>query len=396
MAGTRPPFYRFFDWMEFCREQPLVLAGLGLAVGAVSVRGTRRIPLWVTAATIALLALGFSRSRIGHASMPVGAQRPGSIVAQGDRGRSATAPSEMPPRGWKDILLRIWKNIGRDRVIVVAAGVTFYSILAVFPAIAALVALYGLFADPATITSHLDSIVGVMPGGAIEVIRDQIMRVASQGRTTLGLTFVVSLLVSLWSANAGMKSLFDALNLVYNETEERGFFKLNLVSLTFTLLAILFVLVAIGAMVVVPIVLDFLGLGAATEVLVKIARWPALLIVVALALAVLYRYGPSREKAQWRWITWGSVAAAIAWLVVSILFSWYAENFGSYNKTYGSLGAIIGFMFWLWLSIIVVLIGGELNAEAEHQTVRDTTIGGPKPMGHRGATMADTLGAKQE
>jgi membrane protein len=259
--------------------------------------------------------------------------------------------------------LPIWNNIGKDRVIVVAAGVTFYSILAVFPAIAALVALYGLFADPATITSHLDSIAGVVPGGAIEVIRDQITRVVSQGRTTLGVTFVSSLLVSLWSANAGMKSLFDALNLVYNETEKRGLFRLNLLSLTFTLLAILFVLVAIGAMVVVPIVLNFLGLGDATEMLVKIARWPALFIVVTLALAILYRYGPSREKAQWRWITWGSVVAAIAWLIVSLLFSWYAENFGSYNKTYGSLGAIIAFMFWIWLSIIVVLIGGELNAE---------------------------------
>jgi membrane protein len=178
----------------------------------------------------------------------------------------------------------------------------------------------------------------------------------------------------------------------YNETDKRGFIKLNLISLTFTMLAILFGLVAIGAMVVVPIVLNFLGLGSAAAMLVKIARWPALFIVVTLALAILYRYGPSREKAQWRWITWGSVVAAIAWLVVSLLFSWYAENFGSYNKTYGSLGAIIAFMFWIWLSIIVVLIGGELNAETEHQTVRDTTIGGPKPMGERGATMADIAG----
>jgi membrane protein len=318
------------------------------------------------------------------------------IAAQRGRSRSARTPSEVPPRGWKDILLRIWANIGKDRVIVVAAGVTFYSILAVFPAIAALVALYGLFADPATITAHLDSITGFVPGGAIEVMRDQITRVASQGRTTLGLTFIVSLLVSLWSANAGMKSLFDALNLVYNESEKRGLIKLNLVSLTFTLLAIVFVLAAIGAMLVVPVVLNFLGLGGATELLVKIARWPVLFIVVTLALAFLYRYGPSREKARWRWLTWGSVFAAIAWLAVSILFSWYAENFGNYNKTYGSLGAIIAFMFWIWLSIIVVLIGGELNAETEHQTVRDTTTGAPKPMGARGATMADTVGAPQD
>jgi membrane protein len=338
-----------------------------------------------------------TRGSCPHGSVDVGDGRDvGVVSAQPGRGRSARTPSEMPGRGWKDILLRIWKNIGKDRVIVVAAGVTFYSILAVFPAIAALVALYGLFADPATIASHLDDITGLVPGGAIEVMRDQITRVTSQGSTTLGLTFIVSLLVSLWSANAGMKSLFDALNLVYNESEKRGFFKLNLMSLAFTVLTIVFVLLAIGALVVVPIALNFLGLGGATELLVKIARWPALFIVVTLALAFLYRYGPSREKPWWRWLTWGSVFAGIAWLGVSILFSWYAENFGNYNKTYGSLGAIIAFMFWLWLSIIVVLIGGELNAETEHQTVRDTTTGAPKPMGARGATMADTVGAPQD
>ena len=209
-------------------------------------------------------------------------------------------------------------------------------------------------------------------------------------------TFIIGLLASLWSANAGMKSLFDALNLVYNEPEKRSFVWLNVISLTFTVLAIVFALVAIGTMVVVPIVLNFLGLAGATEMVIKIARWPALFIVVSLALAVLYRYGPSREKPRWRWITWGSAFAAIAWLIVSILFSWYAENFGSYNKTYGSLGAIIGFMFWIWLSTIVVLIGAELNAETEHQTVRDTTTGRPKPIGARGATMADTVGAKQD
>jgi membrane protein len=337
-----------------------------------------------------------SQTRVPHGSVPGGDERAVVVNAQHGRGRSARTPAEIPKRGWKDILLRIWKNIGKDRVVVVAAGVTFYSILALFPAIAALVALYGLFAEPSTIASHLDSIAGLVPGGAIEVMRDQITRVASQGRTALGLTFIISLLVSLWSANAGMKSLFDALNLVYNESEKRGFFKLNLVSLTFTLLTIVFVMVAIGAMVVVPVVLNFLGLGDATELVVKIARWPALFVVVTLALAFLYRYGPSREKARWRWLTWGSVFAAVGWLVVSILFSWYAENFGNYNKTYGSLGAIIAFMFWLWLSIIVVLIGGELNAETEHQTVLDTTTGAPKPIGARAATMADTVGAAQD
>jgi membrane protein len=360
-----------------------------------------RVPLWVTGATMALLALGFSRSRASHSatSNPSSHDREGRVTAfQGDRGRgrAATHPLEVPARGWKDILLRVWKNIGNDRVIVVAAGVTFYSVLALFPAIAALVALYGLFADPTTITSHLDSTAGLIPGGAIEVIRDQITRVASQGRATLGVTFLAGLAASLWSANAGMKSLFDALNLVYNEPEKRSFVWLNIISLIFTVLTILFALVAMGVMVVVPIVLNFIGLGGVTEMVIKIARWPALLIVVTLALAVLYRYGPSREKPQWRWITWGSAVAAVSWLVISILFSWYAENFGNYNKTYGSLGAIIAFMFWIWLSIIVMLIGAELNAETEHQTVRDTTTGGPKPLGARGATMADTVGARQD
>jgi membrane protein len=279
---------------------------------------------------------------------------------------------------------------------VVAAGVTFYSVLALFPAIAALVALYGLFADPITITTNLDSIAGFVPGGAVEVIRDQITRVASQGRTTLGLTFLAGLGALLWSANAGIKSLFDALNLVYNEPEKRSFIWLNIISLTFTVLAIVFALVAIGVVVVVPIVLDFMGLRGATELVIKIGRWPALLIVVSMALAFLYRYGPSRQKPRWRWITWGSAVAAVSWLAVSILFAWYAENFGSYNKTYGSLGAIIAFMFWIWLSIIVVLVGAELNAETEHQTVRDTTTGTPKPLGARGATMADTVGARQD
>jgi membrane protein len=183
--------------------------------------------------------------------------------------------------------------------------------------------------------------------------------------------------------------------LVYNEPEKRGFIWLNLISLIFTMLTITFALLAMGAMVIVPIALNFVGLGGVTETVIKIARWPALLMVITLALAILYRYGPSREKPQWRWITWGSAVAAVSWLVISILFSWYAENFGNYNKTYGSLGAIIAFMFWIWLSIIVVLLGAELNAETEHQTARDTTTGRPKPLGSRGAKMADTVGGTQ-
>lgn len=309
------------------------------------------------------------------------------------RGRHATTPSEIPARGWKDILVRIYRNIGEDRVMLVAAGVTFYALLAIFPAIAALVALYGLFADPSHIAGQVDALSGVLPSGALDVIRDQLNRVAAQGSSKLGAAFIVGLLVSLWSANAGMKSIFDALNLVYDEEEKRGFFKLNLVSLGFTVAAIVVVLLAIGCIVALPALFSSSAASGATKQIGQIARWPILLVIVGLALAFVYRYGPSRSTPRWRWVTWGSAFAAVGWVVVSILFSLYTASFADYNKTYGSLGAVIGFMIWIWLSTTVILLGGEIDGEMEHQTVRDTTTGRPKPLGARGATMADTVGA---
>jgi len=314
---------------------------------------------------------------------------------QNDRGRRANSPSEIPARGWKDILLRVYSNISEHRVLALAAGMTYYSLLAIFPAIAALVAVYGLFADPTAITRHLDQVSGILPGGAVDVARDQLTRVASKGSGTLGTTFVIGLVISLWSANAAMKSLFDTLNIVYGEREKRGFLRLNAVSLSFTLAGIIFVLAALGAVVVIPVVLNFIGLSNFADLMLRIARWPAMFIAVALALALIYRYGPSREAPQWRWITWGSAAAAVLWLVASALFSLYAASFGKFNETYGSLGAVIGFMTWLWISAIVILLGAELDAEMEHQTARDTTTGSPKPMGTRGARMADTVGAAE-
>jgi uncharacterized BrkB/YihY/UPF0761 family membrane protein len=211
-------------------------------------------------------------------------------------GRHADTPADIPMRGWRDILLRVYNNISKDRVITIAAGVTFYPVLAVFPAIAALVAIYGLFADPATISRNLDSLSGLLPGGAIDVIRDQMARIALRDNSTLGLTFGIGLLVSIWSANAGIKSLFDALNLVYNEEEERGLIKLNLVSLTFTVAAILFGVVGLAAVVVLPVALNYVGLSGATNLIIRIGRWPILFLLVAVALAFVYRYGPSRSR----------------------------------------------------------------------------------------------------
>ena len=317
-----------------------------------------------------------------------------TVNAEG-RGRRATAPSEIPARGWKDILLRVYSNISKHRILALAAGMTYYSILAIFPAIAALVAVYGLFSDPSTIARHLDQLGGFLPSGAIDVAREQLTRVGSKGSQTLGLTFLVGLGVSLWSANAAMKSLFDTLNIVHNEEEKRGFVKLNAISLSFTVGGVLFVVAAIGSIVVVPLILNYAGFSDWGDLLLRTGRWPAMFLTLTFALAIIYRYGASREAPRWRWITWGSAIAALVWLIVSGLFSWYATNFGKFNETYGSLGAVVGFMTWLWISAIVILLGAEIDAEMEHQTAQDTTTGLPKPMGARGARMADTVGAAQ-
>jgi membrane protein len=281
---------------------------------------------------------------------------------------------------------------GRGRVLAVAAGVVFYAILALVPAITAFVSLYGLVADQSTIVEHLAAIEGFLPAGATEILRDQVTRITSGGETKLGLAFAISLALALWSANAGVKAIFDALNVAYGEEEKRGFFKLNLISLSCTLAAIVFLLLAIGATAVVPVVLDMLHLGPAAEWLIAIGRWPVLIGALMLGLAALYRFGPSRDEPRWSWVSPGAIFASVAWLLGSLLFSWYVANFEDYNKTYGALGALIGLLTWMWLSAIIVLVGAELNSETERQTWRDTTRGPPKPIGLRGADAADNKG----
>jgi membrane protein len=283
-----------------------------------------------------------------------------------NRGSSADRPSEIAPRDWKDILLCTWRGISEDRIFANAAGVTFYALLALFPGIAALVSIYGLFADPSTIAAHLDSLSNILPSGALAVVHGQLTRLTSKGGTTLSVSFAVGLVVSLWSANSGTKALFDALNVVYGEKERRGFIRLNAVSLGVTLAGLALALLSIGGVIGVPILLAYFPGAIAT--VSEYAVWPVLLAAVALGLSAVYCYGPSRTAACWQWASWGGVVAAFGWLAVSVLFSWYAANFGRYDKTYGSLGAIIGFMTWIWLSAAIVLIGGKLNAELERHT----------------------------
>ncbi|TPG44897.1 YihY/virulence factor BrkB family protein [Roseomonas nepalensis] len=363
--------------------------------------GTKRLGLLIaaTAATIGLMATGFSRRQQtvavqgsgehgSRASNPSGQDHFQSV---GNRGQSATKPSDIPARGWWDILRRTASQASKDRLLTEAAGVTFYAILALFPALSAMVSLYGLFADPGTINDHLASLSGFVPGGGMDIISEQVRRVASQGDGTLGFGAAAGLLLSLWSANGATKAVFDALNVVYEEDEKRGFVRRTLTTLAFTIGAILFALFAMAAVVVLPILLDYVGLGSTFETLLRVLRWPLLLAAVGVLLACLFRYGPSRDTARWRWVSWGGAFAAVAWLLGSAGFSFYVANFGSYNETYGALGAVIGFMTWIWISTAIVLVGAELDAEMERQTERDTTEGPEEPLGARGAKMADTV-----
>jgi membrane protein len=219
-------------------------------------------------------------------------------------------------------------------------------------------------------------------------------RVVTQSNGSLGIGAIVGLLIALWSANAGTKAVYDGLNVAYHEKEKRGFISLNISSLIFTVCILVFALIALSAIAIVPNFVESLGLGQAGKWAVTIGQWPVLLVLVSIVFACLYRFGPSRDEPKWRWITPGSVFAAIVWLIASLAFSYYAAHFGSYNKTYGTLGAMIGFMTWMWISAIVVFVGGMLNAEIEHQTDKDTTVGTPKPMGARGAYVADVKPAR--
>ena len=315
--------------------------------------------------------------------------------SQTDRGRQASKPTEIPAKGWKDIALRTYRDVGENRIMLVSAGVTFFALLAIFPAVAALVSVYGLVADTSTINDQLASLQGILPQGALDIVGEQIKALDEKGNATLGLSLIVGIALSVWSANGGMKHIFDALNLVYNEREKRNFIVLNLVSLAFTAGALLFLILALVSVVVLPVMFEFIGVGKDAWWL-ALLRWPVLLLAVLGGLAVLYRYGPSRDAPRWRWVTGGSAVAAVLWLGGSLLFSWYVANFGSYNKTYGSLGAAIGFMTWIWISTTIVLLGAQVNAEMEHQTAEDTTVGEPQPLGTRGAKMADSVGAAAE
>jgi membrane protein len=307
-------------------------------------------------------------------------------------GREAERPGEIPPRGWLAILKRAKAEVKEDNVPLLAAGVAFYAMLAIFPAIIAVVTVYGMVADPAQVQSQVSELAKGLPAGAGELLTNQLTNATKAADRSLSIGLALSLLGVLWSASGGVQGLVKGLNLVYDERETRGFLKLRGLSLLLTLGAIVVAVIAIALIAVFPGFVDSLGLGRTGELAASIARWVVLALLVLAALAVVYRYAPDRANPRWRWVSWGAVVALVLWLLGSVGFSWYVDNFGKYNQTYGALAAVIILLLWLFLSAFVVLLGAEFDAETERQTARDTTTGPSRPIGQRDAEVADTLG----
>ena len=286
----------------------------------------------------------------------------------GEHGRHAEHPARIPARGWRDILLRIMDQMDSNHLSITAAGISYFALLAIFPGLAALVSLYGLFSDPMMVQRQLASVKTIIPFEAYAIIENQLHKIASQPETSLSIGFIGGLLLTLFSANRGVMTMIEAMNIVYEERETRGFIKLNLLSLFYTFVMILTIVISMIIIVIAPAVLAFLPVPGIVEVLVKYLPWPFLAAMIVLLLNFTYCYFPNRRRAKWRWITYGSAVATLVWILASLLFSFYVSNFGDYNKTYGSVGAVVVLMIWFYISAFIVLLGGTLNAEMEHQT----------------------------
>ncbi len=306
-------------------------------------------------------------------------------------GADADKPSEIPRRGWVQVVRRAFREASTDQVPLLAAGVAFYSFLALFPALIAAVMIYGLVRDPADVRQQVASLTDTLPADAASLLTTQLEAITSTGGGSLGIGLLVSLVLALWSASGGIGNLMTAINLAYDEEETRGFVKRRALALGLTLAAIVFVVLAVGLVAVAPAVLDQVVGDGPLRWGLEAARWIGLLLAMALALGVLYKLAPDRDAPKLRWVSTGSVVATALWLVASLGFSLYVDNFGSYNKTYGALAGVVVLLLWLWLTMYVVLLGAEINAEAEQQTAADTTVGPPEPRGQRGAVKADSL-----
>ncbi|PZS38279.1 MAG: YihY/virulence factor BrkB family protein [Pseudonocardiales bacterium] len=312
-------------------------------------------------------------------------------VTDSELGSQADSPTEIPVRGWRQVLSRAMHSSQEDNIPLLAAGVAFFGFLALFPALIALVTLVGLIADPGQITQQVQSFTAGLPPASRQLVSDQLQAItqSSGGALTIGL--VVSLLTALWSASSGTSNLMTAVNIAYEEKETRGFLKLRGIALLLTLGTVVFLVLTLALIAVVPVVLQAVPLGPVGNVLAQVVRWALLVALIIVGLAVLYRVAADRNPPKFRWVSVGSVVAALLWLLGSVGFSLYVDYFGNYNKTYGALAGVIVLLLWFFLTCYIVLLGAEINAQAEYQTERDTTIGEPRPMGQRDAVVADGM-----
>ena len=306
-------------------------------------------------------------------------------------GAEAEKPTEIPRRGWWQIVRRAWEESKADQVPLLAAGVAFYSFLALFPAMVASVLVYGLIREPQDVVAEAERLSRGLPQDAASLLTEQMNAIAATPQRSLGLGLVVTLALALWSASGGVGNVMAAVNIAYDEEETRGFVKRKALALVLTLGAIVFVVVAVGMVAAAPAVLDSLVGSGPLRWALEAARWVGLILARTLMWAVLYRVAPDRDAPRFSWVSVGALVATGLWLVASLGFSLYVDNFGSYGKTYGALAGVVVLLLWLWLTMFVVLLGAEINAEAEQQTVQDTTVGEPRPLGQRRAVKADIL-----
>lgn len=317
-------------------------------------------------------------------------------TSTGDRGHNAEKPTQIPKKGWKDIALRVKDRLTKDHVSIVSAGIAFYFFLAIFPAIAAALSIYGLLMEPAEIEQQIGQLANILPEQAHQMIGNILEKQSEKSQSSLGWSLVLSILISLWSVNKGSKAVFEGVNITYNVKDERDFFKLTAVTLLFTIGGIIIGFIAIAMVVAFPALIDKIGLPSTLETIIQFLRWPILALIVMFALAAVYKVAPNRKRPEFKWISWGAFIATALWLGGSLLFSLYVNNFNRFDETYGSFAAVIILILWFFLTAFIILLGAEINSEMEHQTSRDTTTGEDKPMGQRGAYHADHVAGKDK
>jgi len=315
-----------------------------------------------------------------------------SVPVQG-RGRRAESPMAIPLKGWKDILLRVYRRAMADRLGLIAAGVTFYGVMGLFPAIVALVSIYGLLTDASALQGQIQFLSGYLPPSVLELLGTELQRISQARDGSLGLAALLSLLVALWSVNTAVRAVFQALNVAYGEAEKRPIWRLYATTFAVAVGIIIMAVVVVNVVIILPVLISAVGFSERTDFYMRLLSAPIFFIVMVAAASVLYRIGPSRSSARLHWISFGSVLFSVIWIAAALGVSFYLSRFADYSATYGSLGAVIGLMLWIYVTAYIFLAGAEINAEIEHQTSHDTTVGPEKPMGERGAHVADTLGA---